>query len=108
MSKVEKVFQVADQKNVGMVVAYPIELTGQYYLAAIPNPDTSEFKPEQWITLDAAKAAFVSGALVVCFIDGSDKEYDRVATMKVDATDGTYFEYNGEELLIVIEGLPLG
>lgn len=86
MSKTEKVFAVADQKYVGMIVAYPVsDGSDGYYAAKVAEPNET-FAAEEWFTDAELHQAFVAGTLVIATEDG----YERVITV----ADG---EYSGTE-----------
>ena len=82
MSKTEKVFAVADQKYVGMTVAYPVsDGDDGYYAAKVAEPSET-FAAEEWFTEAELHQAFVAGTLVIVTEDG----YERVITV----ADGVY------------------
>lgn len=75
--KVEKVFAVADQKYVGMTVAYAVDGDA----AKVPAPADPKVAAE-WFTEDELYQAFVAGSLVIASVtDGEVTAYERATTL---------------------------
>lgn len=84
--KVEKVFETAGQKNVGMTVAYAISdgSTG-YYAAKVLAPNET-YNAAEWFTADDLYEAFIAGSLVIATIStGAVATYERAVKMTVSS-----------------------
>jgi len=84
MSKTEKVFAVADQKYVGMIVAYPVSDGDDGYYAAKVEEPSETFAAEEWFTAEELHQAFVAGTLVIATEDG----YERVTVVADEVYSG--------------------
>jgi len=89
MSKTEKVFAVADQKYVGMTVAYPVsDGDDGYYAAKVAEPNET-FAAEEWFTKEELFQAFVAGTLVAATEHG----FERIVSVSGDDYAGSEAEF---------------
>ena len=72
--KAEKVFEVADQKHVGMTIAYAVsDGDDGYYASKVAEPEADD----DYFTGEELFQAFVAGTLVAKTTDG----YERIVTL---------------------------